>query len=127
MTTGAGSFWRLEPHAPAQGSEICLLESIAVGAAVGRSWGPSRSAFRLIIYRGSSGARAFVNRCPHFSMPLDLEDGNFMSDDGQHLSCRRHFALFDPDNGRCIAGACAGSFLDAVPIQIDDQDILRVG
>lgn len=33
-----------------------------------------------------------------------------------HIRCVQHFAIFRPDDGVCVSGACEGSRLDPVGI-----------
>ncbi len=49
-----------------------------------------------------------------------------MSDDAQYLLCHQHGALYRLDDGRCIAGPCAGENLAALPVR-EDGDALEIG
>jgi len=44
--------------------------------------------------------------------------GIFLSGDGRSLQCSAHGALFQPSDGLCTAGPCAGKYLQSVPLQI---------
>lgn len=46
--------------------------------------------------------RAFVNRCPHAMLELDLDDSDFFCEGFLH--CKAHAAFFDPDTGICLKG-----------------------
>jgi nitrite reductase/ring-hydroxylating ferredoxin subunit len=70
--------------------------------------------------------RAYVNRCPHAGTSLDLWPNEFFSEDGRHLVCATHGAVFDPGTGRCVAGPCAGDALTALPLR-REGDTLVVG
>ncbi|RYE94141.1 MAG: hypothetical protein EOO75_02735, partial [Myxococcales bacterium] len=74
----------LPPHTLPDGT-------VARGALVGRHEG------RLV---------AYANLCRHLAIGLDLGDGNVMDDDGVHLRCHHHGAVFEPAEGRCIVGPC---------------------
>ena len=52
---------------------------------------------------------AFVDRCRHQSRSLDLGAGRVLQDG--LLPCRHHGALYDPADGRCVAGPCLGARL----------------
>jgi nitrite reductase/ring-hydroxylating ferredoxin subunit len=61
---------------------------------------------------------AYLNLCPHASLPLNIHPDEFLAPDAQTLICNRHFAQFEIDTGLCIAGACVGSHLDRIPVHI---------
>ena len=51
---------------------------------------------------------AYLNRCAHVAMELDWTAGRFFDGDGQVLLCASHGAAYDPSDGRCVGGPCAG-------------------
>ena len=55
---------------------------------------------------------AYVNRCPHAGTPLDLTRDGFFGEDGRHLVCSRHGAVFTPETGLCVEGPCPGASLE---------------
>lgn len=57
-------------------------------------------------YRGR--AVGFLNRCAHVAMELDWAAGRFFDADGENLLCATHGAAYDPADGRCVGGPCAG-------------------
>ena len=57
-------------------------------------------------YRGE--AVAYLNRCAHVAMELDWIEGRFFDGDGEALLCASHGAAYDPSDGRCVGGPCAG-------------------
>ncbi|MBI2215723.1 MAG: Rieske 2Fe-2S domain-containing protein [Candidatus Rokubacteria bacterium] len=96
--------------------------------------GPSRSA-KLRITRAGRVVEAFVvewagrycayvNRCPHVGTPLDLWPNEFFSEDGRALVCSTHGAVFDPADGRCLAGPCLGDSLTALDVRRDGDDVV---
>jgi nitrite reductase/ring-hydroxylating ferredoxin subunit len=65
-----------------------------------------------LVGRVAGGAlRAYANVCRHQAVPLDLGTGEPMTDDGRHLFCLRHGALYHPSTGRCVSGPCDGATL----------------
>lgn len=64
------------------------------------------------LVRSPSGMRAYVNRCAHLELELDLVPGLFFCRHSRYLVCSTHGALFEPATGFCVAGPCAGSCLD---------------
>ena len=76
--------------------------------------GPGRvSAFA---FRTKGGARAYVNACPHFGVPLDGRGGDLFDRARRYLVCGTHGALFKLEDGACIQGPCMGDRLDALEI-----------
>ncbi len=63
--------------------------------------------------------RAFENWCPHAGHPLNLKPHAFLSPDGTLLLCHSHGALFEKEDGLCVAGPCAGRRLRAISIEVD--------
>ena len=45
---------------------------------------------------------AYVNRCAHAGTPLDTWPNEFFSEDGRHLVCSTHGAVYAPDSGVCV-------------------------
>jgi len=67
---------------------------------------------------------AYVNRCPHAGTPLDLWPNEFLTEDGRHLVCATHGALFQPDTGICVEGPCPGARLEPLPIRRDGEALV---
>ncbi|MEX0804924.1 MAG: Rieske (2Fe-2S) protein [Candidatus Binatia bacterium] len=76
----------------------------------------------LVNERGSF--HAYVNRCRHMATPLDFIRDRFMSEDGKHLMCYTHGALYEFATGRCVAGPCKGEALYRLPVRVDGGDVL---
>tara|TARA_B100001057_G_scaffold322902_1_gene323135 strand:- start:955 stop:1209 length:255 start_codon:yes stop_codon:yes gene_type:complete len=77
--------------------------------------------FRMFLVRfGSDMIRAYVNRCPHYSLPLNHQPDRFLTHNGDRIMCRQHLALFALEDGRCLGGACEGVGLTAIPIDVCD-------
>lgn len=76
---------------------------------------------------GSTGLLAYANRCAHQDVPLeagldDPEDpGAPYTDDGVHLICLRHGALYRPADGLCVEGPCAGARLQGLALTLEDR------
>ena len=76
----------------------------------------------LVNERGSF--HAYVNRCRHMPTPLDFIRDQFMSEDGKHLMCYTHGALYEFASGLCVAGPCKGDALYRLPVRVDRGDVL---
>ncbi len=70
----------------------------------------------LIVVETAAGPKAYLNSCPHMGASLDLVRGRFTDVSERFLMCAVHGALFDPENGRCVAGPCVGKGL--LPVEV---------
>ena len=70
------------------------------------------------------GYHAYLNRCAHVGTPLDLWENEFLTEDGRQIVCATHGAVFEPSDGRCVAGPCAGDALAALPVRRDGNEIV---
>lgn len=59
---------------------------------------------------------AYVNRCAHAGTTLDTWPNEFFSEDGRHLVCSTHGAVYAPDSGVCVEGPCPGARLEPLPL-----------
>jgi nitrite reductase/ring-hydroxylating ferredoxin subunit len=76
------------------------------------------------VVRHGGGLYAYVNRCTHRQVELDLGKGAFLHPDGTVLLCRAHGAMFDIRTGGCAGGMCSkGSALASVPVEETDGTI----
>ena len=118
--------WRLRPQAPAPGTVLGRLDEIASG---GRefSFGVGLNAFRMFVIRKEERIFGYLNLCPHYSLPLNVRENEFLSRDGSRIMCRRHLAIFEVEDGLCVDGACVGSRLDPVPLCVDEAGFVVIG
>ena len=68
--------------------------------------------------------RAYVNSCRHMVTPLDFVRYQFFTEDGRHLACATHGALYEPDTGLCVEGPCKGLSLHGLPVVVDRGAII---
>lgn len=76
----------------------------------------------LINHQGNF--HAYVNRCRHMETPLDFVRYQFFTEDGRHLICLTHGAIYDPSSGLCVEGPCKGLSLYRLPVLIDQGEVL---
>lgn len=62
---------------------------------------------------------AYLNRCAHVSMQLDWTPGQFFDQEGQHLICSTHGAVYSPATGACLGGPCNGAL---ARIEVEERD-----
>jgi nitrite reductase/ring-hydroxylating ferredoxin subunit len=70
----------------------------------------------------ASGLFAYVNRCPHWAVDLDLGDGRFYAEDVDRIFCKNHGALFRVQDGMCDHGPCLGRALDPFVVELEGDD-----
>jgi nitrite reductase/ring-hydroxylating ferredoxin subunit len=58
--------------------------------------------------RAAGRVVAYLNRCSHLGLELDWTEGRFFDADRRWLICAAHGALYEPADGACAGGACAG-------------------
>ena len=68
--------------------------------------------------------RAYVNRCAHQALPLNLLPDRFLTHDGSMILCTAHGAIYEKSTGYCVAGPCAGRSLESVPVRVVDGFVL---
>lgn len=117
--------WRNRANAPNIGTAIGPISEVG---ASGKEYvfGRGLSAFRLFVVRNGGSVRAYVNACPHYSLPLNHRADEFLTRDGDRIMCRQHLALFAIDDGRCLDGACEGEGLQPIPVHLDG-DVMVIG
>jgi nitrite reductase/ring-hydroxylating ferredoxin subunit len=90
-----------------------------------KCWPPGLPMRAKSVLVGRAGARlvAYANVCRHQAVPLDFGMDTAMADDGLHLLCHQHGALYRPEDGVCIAGPCKGEALVALGVTVDGDEI----
>jgi nitrite reductase/ring-hydroxylating ferredoxin subunit len=83
----------------------------------------STTVFRLFLVRKRGQVYAYRNRCPHTGVTLNWQPDQFLDMDGVMIQCATHGALFRISDGYCLQGPCAGQSLEAVAIEIIDDEI----
>lgn len=55
--------------------------------------------------------RAYLNRCTHVAMEMDLRANEFFDSTRQFLICASHGATHEPLTGQCVGGPCRGGLI----------------
>lgn len=72
----------------------------------------------VVVLRDADGTpRAYTNECQHVAIPLDSGSRDFFDDETGMLICLTHGALYQLDDGMCVAGPCRGRALQAWRIE----------
>ena len=114
--------WKSYPRAPRPGTVLCAAAALPTRGTLGVEVG----GFPVLLVR-AGGLRAFVNACPHQFLPLDYRGGGVLSADGAVLRCSNHAAGFDAGTGMGIDGHGQGCWLDQVPVEVRDGQVVIGG
>ncbi|MDQ2779063.1 MAG: Rieske (2Fe-2S) protein [Pseudomonadota bacterium] len=82
-----------------------------------RQYGQPVRAFAL---RVDGRVVAYLNRCAHVPTEMDWQPDEFLDMNREWIICALHGATYDPRNGRCIGGPCAGARL--TPVATEERD-----
>jgi nitrite reductase/ring-hydroxylating ferredoxin subunit len=106
---------------------LCRLQDMPNGEAIALDvMLPSLGEESVILLRQDEHVSAWLNICPHAGRRLDWAPGKFLISRGM-LVCAAHGASFNIDNGECIGGPCRGESLRAVPVRVEDGDVVLEG
>lgn len=65
---------------------------------------------------------AYRNLCAHWTVDLDMGEGQFWSERLGRIHCQTHGAAYDPHTGVCDAGPCVGGQLEKFTVRRDGAD-----
>lgn len=119
--------WRQHRDAPAPGSQLCRFEGLADDNCKELKFGEGDGLLSLLLHRHGMEVSAFVNSCPHFSLPLNAKPETFLLMSGPRIMCAWHCAIFELTTGRCLVGPARGLNLERVPVEVCDGAILVGG
>ena len=77
----------------------------------------------LMVVRKDDRVYSYLNSCPHIGTPLEIQPNRFLDQSGQHILCATHGALFQIEDGLCIAGPCVNDKLTPVAIDVRDNGV----
>ncbi len=103
-------------NVPPPGTDLCGFTELADGAGRALSWGSGKAAFGIILLRVGDCVTAYVNRCPHFQIPLDHLTNVTLF--GEFVLCSHHYAAFRIADGNCVEGPCEGASLTPMPVAV---------
>ncbi len=97
---------------------LCRLEELGATGCREFRLGGGDWPLKGFVVKVAGGVRAYINRCPHQSLSLNLVPDRFLSADGSVIVCCMHGAIFEKSTGLCIAGPCAGHALASVAVEV---------
>ena len=112
--------WHDLPHAPALGTVVCKLDTLPDGQATMLTVGQDPG-FKVLLLRSGEVAKAYVNRCAHFGVPLAAKQEQLLFKPHLSVSCNVHYARYRWADGVCESGDCEGEALLPIPVTVDAQ------
>ena len=76
------------------------------------------------VVRYNGAPHAYLNRCAHVPIELDLLPGKLFDLTGHYLVCATHGAHYRADTGVCEMGPCRGAALRRLPVHERDGHIV---
>lgn len=95
---------------------LCRLEELAEGESKGFAASPKAPYADIVVVRTHQGIYAYRNRCPHTGAPMEWQPDRFLDYTGTLIQCGIHGALFQIEDGYCIAGPCARQSLQSIAV-----------
>ncbi len=80
--------------------------------------------FHGFVVRRGDVVHGYVDRCPHFGVPMAQELDDYLTPDGSLIACSWHGALFRIEDGACAGGPCYGQRLTPWPVAVLDGMIV---
>ncbi len=99
---------------------LCRIDQLADPGTQNVVLGEGEDELDIIIVQTKGLRRAYINSCPHQSIPLETFPNRFFTEDKKHFVCSGHGALFALSTGECVRGPCLGKFLDGLAIEEKD-------
>lgn len=113
--------WNEERNSPGAETHLCEMADIPEGEVKEFQFGENpRTRFRMFVYNDGGTPRGFVNRCPHFGVPLNVDPGEMFTSDRSQFMCMMHYAKFNLHDGQCTDGPCEGMALEQIPLNVID-------
>ena len=103
--------------------KICDINDIEDDGSVGFVVDTKDGRCGLMLIRKNGKVYSYLNSCPHIGTPLELQPNRFLDRSGQHILCSTHGALFQVEDGLCIAGPCVDDKLTPVAVDIRDDGV----
>lgn len=102
--------------------KVCNLDDIQDGDARGFDMAIGERLVSIICIRRSDQLFVYKNSCPHTGVNLEWLPDQFLDTTQQYLVCSTHGALFQVEDGHCVAGPCAGDALQKVTATIKNRE-----
>jgi naringenin degradation protein FdeD len=99
---------------------LCRIDQLADPGTQNVVLGSGEDELDIIIVQTKGARYAYINSCPHQSIPLETFPNRFFTEDKKYFVCSGHGAKFALSTGECVSGPCMGRFLDSLAIEEKD-------
>ncbi len=113
-----------EPAATAAGERLCPLASLSEPGSRGFEVEIDGAMRPIFVVRRGNEVKGYLNSCPHIGAELNWQPDDFLDADRRYILCAVHGALFQIDDGRCIAGPCRGEALTPVEVTVERGQVV---
>lgn len=113
-----------EPSAEAYGERLCPLTSLPDPGSRGFEVEIDGAMRPIFVVRRGNAVKGYLNSCPHIGAELNWQPDAFLDADRRYILCAVHGALFEIDDGRCIAGPCRGEALTPVEVRVERGQVV---
>ena len=81
------------------------------------------SELQVFVVKKEGELYVYKNQCPHLGIPLEMMPDQFLDLEKQFIQCSTHGALFEINNGFCVAGPCSGTSLQAMEFELVGDEV----
>ncbi len=75
------------------------------------------------VIRYHEGYYAYLNKCCHWPVSLDLGDGDFFYAATDRITCKTHGAVYRPETGLCEFGPCVNAQLESYSVRVQGDEL----
>lgn len=114
----------MEPAAHVPSAWSCATDTLGPGQTAKFRLSRRGKPVECFIVNVDGQYHAYVNRCPHAGTTLDLWPNEFLTEDGRHLICSTHGAIFEQHTGVCVEGPCPGARLERLSVETNGSSLV---
>ncbi|MES9854150.1 MAG: Rieske 2Fe-2S domain-containing protein [Candidatus Thiodiazotropha sp. L084R] len=103
---------------------VCELSELCDPGSRGFSIELNGETLEFLLVRKGLQVYAYQNHCPHTGINLEWQPDQFLDLSNSFIQCATHGALFRIEDGYCLRGPCAGDRLHAIPVGIENGQVL---
>lgn len=102
---------------------LCTIHEIEDPGSKGFDIEHASQALKVFVVHKDGRFYAYVNRCPHTGINLDWVPDQFLDLDNAFIQCATHNAIFQIEDGLCVAGPCVNQSLSSAEIKLENETI----